>query len=321
MKKPLIFLPIVAGDIVNKVNCAIAARKGTGTKHCSFKEGMPRTFWLTKRGFDFATISDLTDEGIAAEIQKGNINPMPIGFSFERLTEDNQAETSPLGLSSLSRKGIYKYRFSWDKDDRLQEVMSSYDSNDIYDFVMIDSKGNMKLTQNGNKITGASAGMIDTDPFMEATGSEAGKVRMVVELNNSQDYNKYAAYIAQENITFRPLKVEGINDVDLTLTSFADTASEIKFDAFLKDGTTAFAGAEGTDFKLLVNGTQVDIDGTTVTLTEGEPGQYTISGLSTPLSSDDVIKLSTWDDTAKTVAVIKDGVTVYRGAQVTEVVV
>lgn len=319
MKKTFILLAIVAGDIVNKVNCAIAARKGTGTKHCSFKEGMPRTFWLTKRGFDFATIADLTDEGIAKEIQKGNINPMPVGFSFERLTEDNQVETSPLGLSSLSRKGIYKYRFSWDKDDRLQEVMSSYDSNDIYDYVMIDSKGNMKLTKNGNKITGASCGMIDTDPFMEATGSEAGKVRMMVELNNPQDYNEYPAYIAQENITFRPLKVEGPNDVTLTLTAFAADATEIQFDAFLKDGTTAFAGATEADFKLLINDTPVTIDGTTITLAEGEPGKYTILGITALAASDD-IKLSTWDSTTSTVAVIKDGVSVYRGAQVNEVV-
>lgn len=312
--KHFILLAIVAGDIVNKVNCAIAARKGTGTKHCSFKEGMPRTFWLSKRGFDFATITDLTAEGIAKEIQRGNINPMPLGFSFERLTEENVVETSPLGLASLSRKGIYKYRFLWDKDDTLQSVLSSYDSNDIYDYVAIDSKGNMKLTKNGNKITGASVGMFDTQPFTESDGSAAGKVGAMVELNNPQDYNEFAAYFAQANLPFRPLKVEGINDIDLVLTSFA-AGSEIKFTAFLKDGTTAFSGGELADFKLVVNGTAV----TPTTLTEGEPGNYTIA-LTTPIASADEIKLSTWDDTEKTVPVIKDGVNVYRGSEVTEVV-
>lgn len=308
-------MAITALDIVNKVDCAIAASKGTGAKHCSYKEGMPRTFWLSKRGFDYGSITDLTEEGIAAEIQKGNIIPMPAGFGFERLTEDNQVETSPLGLSSLSRKGIYKYRFSWDKDDTLQSVMSSYDSNDIYDFAMIDSKGNIKLTYNGNRISGASVGLLDTDPFMEADGSDSGKVRMMVELNNPQDYNQYAAYFGQANLTFRPLKVQGVNDIDLTLTAFAVGASEVKFTAFLKDGTTAFSGGEAADFKLLVNGTAV----TPLTVVEGEPGNYTIT-LSAPLAAADELKLSTWDDTAKTVAIIKDGVTVYRGATVTEVV-
>lgn len=314
MKTALIVLAIVASDIVNKVDCAIAARKGTGTKHCSFKEGMPKTFWLTKRGFDFASMADLTAEGIAKEIQRGNINPMPLGFSFERLTEDNQRETSPLGLASLSRKGIYKYRFAWDRDDRLQEVLSSYDSNDIYDYVMIDSKGNMKLTKNGNKITGASCGLVDTENFTEADGTNSAKVRTYVELNNPNDYNKYPAYFAQENLPFRPDKVEGINDVDLVLTSFA-AGSEIQFTAFLKDGTTAFSGGELADFKLVVN----DVAASPSTLTEGEPGHYTLA-LATPIASADEIKLSTWDDTEKTVPVIKDGTTVYRGAQVTEVV-
>ena len=312
--KGFILLAITALDIVNKVDCAIAASKGTGAKHCSFKEGMPRTFWLSKRGFDYGTITDLTEEGIAAEIQKGNIIPMPAGFGFERLTEDNQVETSPLGLSSLSRKGIYKYRFSWDKDDTLQSVMSSYDSNDIYDFAMIDSKGNIKLTYNGNRITGASVGLLDTDPFMEADGSASGKVRMMVELNNPQDYNQYAAYFGQTNLPFRPLKVQGVNDIDLALTAFT-AGTEVKFTAFLKDGTTAFSGGEAADFKLLVNGTAV----TPTSIVEGEPGNYTIT-LSTALVAGDELKLSTWDDTAKTVAIIKDGVTVYRGATVTEVV-
>ncbi len=312
--KHFIMLAIVAGDIVNKVNCAIAARKGTGTKHCSYKEGMPRTFWLAKRGFDFATIADLTAEGIALEIQKGNINPMPLGFSFERLTEENTVETSPLGLSSLSRKGIYKYRFLWDKDDTLQSVLSSYDSNDIYDYVSLDSKGNMKLTQNGNKITGASVGLFDTQPFTESDGSAAGKVGAMVELNNSQDYNQYAAYFAQANLPFRPLKVEGINDIDLVLTGFA-AGSEVTFTAFLKDGTTAFSGGEVTDFKILVNGTAVTPSG----IVEGEPGNYTAT-LAAPLVAADVLKLSTWDSAVSTVPVIKDGTTVYRGSEVTEVV-
>ncbi|MCG9970993.1 hypothetical protein [Christiangramia crocea] len=282
---------------------------------------MPRSFWLSKRGFDYNTIADLTAEGIAAEIQKGNIIPMPLGFSFERLTEENVVETSPLGLSSLSRKGIYKYRFSWDKDDRLQEVMSSYDSNDVYDFVMLDAKGNMKLTKNGTKITGASVGLLDTDPFTESDGSVAGKVRMMVELNNPQDYNKFAAYFAADNLPFRPLKVEGINDVDLDLTSFAAAATEITFTAMLKDGSTAFSGGVADDFRLIVNGTAVPIDGTTVTIAEDSsiPGKYTISGIPA-LASSDEIKLSTWDATASTVSIIKDGTTVYRGAQVTEVV-
>lgn len=308
-------MPTTAADIVNKKNCAIAARKGTGSKHCSYKEGMPRTFWLTKRGFDYNSIADLTAEGIAAEIQKGNIHPMPLGFSFERLTEDNVVETSPLGLSSLSRKGIYKYRFAWDKDDRLQEVMSSYDSNDVYDFTMIDSKGNMKLTKNGNKVQGASVGLLDTDPFMEADGSVAGKVRMQVELNNPDDYNKYAAYFASENLGFRADKVEGVNDVTLTLTTFASAATQITFEAFLKDGTTAFQGAAATDFKLTINGTEETIN----TLTETSPGVYTAE-FTTALAASDEIKLSTWDDTASTVSVILDGTSVYRGAEVTEVV-
>lgn len=303
-----------AFDIVNKVNCALAARKGSGSKHCSYKEGVPRTFWLSKRGFDYNTIADLTDEGIALEIQKGNIFPMPIGFGFERLTEANVVETSNIGLSSLSRKGIYKYRFTWDKDDLLQSVMSTYDSNDIYDYVAIDSKGNMKLTYNGSKVTGATVGLLDTDPFTEADGSVSGKVGMMVELNNPQDYNQYAAYFSQANLPFRPLKVEGVNDVSLTLTSFASGASTISFDAFLKDGTTAFSGGETADFKLLINGVP-----STITVAEGEPGKYTAT-FTEVLAAADVLKLSTWDAATSTVSIIKDGVSVYNGGTVTEVV-
>ena len=315
MKNLFILLVLVAGDIVNKVNCAIAARKGTGAKHCSFKEGVPKTFWLSKRGFDYGTIADLSAEGIAKEIQKGNISPMPLGFGFERLTEANTMETSNLGLSSLSRKGIYKYRFTWDKDDTLQPVLASFDSNDIYDYVAIDSKGNMKLTKNGNVLTGASVGLLDTDPFTEADGSVTGKVGMMVELNNPQDYNEFPAYFSQANLPFRPLKVEGINEIDLVITAFASAASEITFDAFLKDGTTAFRGGLETDFKLLRNGDPLVL----TAVTEGEPGKYT-GTFATALAAADVLKLSTWDTTASTVPIIKDGVTVYRGSEVTEVV-
>ena len=315
MKNLIILFAITALDVVNKFNCAIAARKGTGSKHCSFKEGVPKTFWLSRRGFDYGTIVDLTAEGIAKEIQRGNINPFPMGFGFERLTEANTVETSNLGLSSLARKGIYKYRFTWDRDDTLQAVLASYDSNDIYDYVAIDSKGNMKLTKNGNTITGASVGLLDTDPFTEADGSVSGKVGVMIELNNPQDYNQFAAYFSQANLPFRPEKVEGINDIDLTLTAFAAAASEISFTAFLKDGTTAFQGGLPEDFKVLVNGTLVAANG----IVEREPGFYTAT-VPAPLAAADVIKLSTWDAVESTVAIIKDGVTVYRGSEVTEVV-
>jgi hypothetical protein len=308
-----------ASDIANLVNCAISSRKGTGDKHCSYKEGVPAKPFLSTRNYDWNTITDLTAALIAVEVQKGNIIPLPRGYNFERQSEDNVKETSQLGRSALSRKGLYKYMFSWDKDDRLQEVMTSYDSNDVYDYVSADSQGNMKLVSNGALINGATCGLIDTEAFTEPDGQNSGKVRTMIELNNPEDYNTNAVYFAAANLPFSILKVEGINTVTLTPTSFADTATTIVFSALLKDGSTALSGAAGTDFLLTINGTAIPITGGVTIAETGATGVYTISGL-TALASNDIIKLSTYDSTTSTVAIIQNSVDVYSGAEVTVVV-
>ena len=299
-------------EIANLKSCAISNRKGTGIKHCSFNEKVIRKNFFSKRGFDYATIDFDDQSELTVEIQKGNVIPLPKMYNFERLTEENVIETSQLGLGSLARKGIYKYRLTFDRDDRLQSVFTSLDSNDVFDYVSIDSAGNMKLVENGSQNNGASVGLLDTDPFTEADGAVSSKVSMMVELNDPEDYNSNAVYYARENIGFNPLKVEGINDIDLTMTAFASGATQISFTAFLKDGDTAFSVGTDTDFRLTINDTVETITGNVT----NDGATYTITGL-TALVANDVIKLSTYDSTTSTVAIIKDTVDVYSGKEIT----
>lgn len=307
-------MPTIANEVINKVVCQLGKNSGTGSKHCAWREKLIRGGWLSKAGFDYNSITDLTAEQIAVEIQKGNIIPLPTYFNFERQSEDNVRENAQSGESALSRKGLNRYTVSWNGDALLQSVMASLDSNGRYDYVSIDATGNMKLVKDGSKITGANC-FFDTNPFMEADGTAASKVSAFIELKYPDDYNN-PAYFGRPNLPFNPLKVKGVNDVVLSLTSFAAAATEVTFTATLKDGTTAFTGATDSEFQLLVNGTAADISGISESATT--PGTYTITGL-TALSASDELVLSTWDSSLSVKPVIMDGVDVYSGTT-TEVV-
>lgn len=307
-------MPTIGSEIANKIMCAYAILKGTGDKHCPWLEKLIRAGWLVKAGFDFKSIADMTAENIAVEIQKGNIIPLPTYFNFERQTEDNVRENAQSGETALSRKGLYRYNVSWAGDAFLQSAISSYDSNGRYDYVSIDATGNLKLTADGAKHTGANC-FFDTNPFMEADGTATSKVSAFIELKYPDDYNN-PVYYSRQNLPFNPLKVKGVNDVVLSLTSFAAAATEVTFTATLKDGTTAFTGATDSEFQLLVNGTAADISGISESATT--PGTYTITGL-TALSASDELVLSTWDGALSVKPVIMDGVDVYSGTT-TEVV-
>lgn len=298
-------------DLANVKSCAATDLKGTGNKHKKFKLGVIRKVALSKRGFDYNGITDFTQANIAVEIQKGNIIPFKKLFNFEPQNESNVYETSQIGVNSLARKGLYNYKLTWTGDDQLQEVCSAYDSEDEYDIAFIDENGSWKLVNNDTEWNGASVGIWDTEPYINPDGSNSGKVSVMVQLNDPIDNNENAQYIDHEKLAFNMTKQEGINDIDLTMTSYAASATSITFTAYLKDGCTLFSSGTDADFRLTINGTVETITGNVAYAN----GVYTISSL-TALAADDVIKLSTYDSTTSTVAIIKDTTDVYSGKEI-----
>lgn len=300
-------------DLANVKSCAASDLKGTGNKHKAFKMGVVRKAVLSKRGFDYNGITDFTQANIAVEVQKGNVIPTKKLFNFEPQNESNVYETSQIGVNSLARKGLYNYKLTWTGDDQLQEVMSSYDSEDEYDIAFIDENGTWKLAKNGTEWNGAAVGIWDTEPYVNPDGSNSGKVSVMVQLNDPIDLNENAQYIDHEKLAFNMTKQEGINDITLKMTSYAASATTISFTAYLKDGCTEFTSGTSSDFRLTINGTVTAISGGVSISKTG--ATYTISGL-TALAADDVIKLSTYDSTTSTVAIIKDSTDVYSGKEI-----
>lgn len=247
------------------------------------KRGLPfvfndmASFFLIRSDAFFAATNDFNVAAFTTLQKEGKLEIFHGVKGVELAGADDNIATSPNGSSRKTINGKYQFVITFYEDFFFQSVLASFESNGLWYFGAIDSKGNilMRKLSNGND-AGFTTGMIAVN---KATfgGTDGASNSIIIELDNRNELDSQYAYIDNNNINFSPLEIEPVIQVYVTPTTIPQQGdTTILVSAFLQRGLTdsipSFTNT--TDWVVNVNGSNVTVSAAAYNATTEE---YTLT--------------------------------------------
>lgn len=302
-------------QIINKVNCGAGELLGTGNKFCKFDLRTPSVILLLEKGYKIAP-SDVLDLTYIQELQQKGKGIVLKGIvDFADNTPDNDYGTrAATGKMYTTLKHPYQWMFTFDNGLYFHKALAALESNEQYDIVLFDEKGDALLAKDGQgNGVGLDLGILSTGKYV--IGNENAQSIMVQVDRVSFDAD--AAWITQENLGFRANRdLDGYNDVTITIAAPADTDTTINF-TVMANSNNKLVPLQG----LILGDLLYQVDGATVVptlLTAGVvEGNYTLTVPA--LNTGEVLTLTTFDSLLNAYIINLDGV-LYKSNVATTVV-
>jgi len=284
----------------------------TGDLGCDIEFGLVIHALGIKRGVVIPSDADITQEYIDKMVQGGDLIPLMDAFSSEPTIAEDTLETSPLGVESLTLKGLPKYMLTMKKGQYYYKEMAKLTGFGNLSWILGDVNGNWKfaVTSNGD-FTGFTAGQTLAAITVPATATETEKKSVSFQLTDRRQIDLSYAVVLASNL-FPISDVSGVNGVTLSfedangpvVPSAGDT--ELKIRVLLSaDRHTPVEGLGASDFATVIGGVTAS-----VTATDEGSGYYTL----TTSSLSGVIGVKTYDSAEKSGVVISEGV-LFRSAE------
>lgn len=283
-------------------------RFGTGVLDCEIQPGVPTGFILTRKAWRFNPETETFDnEYIEDQIKEGNMIPFLNALSFEPENEEAEIFTSNLKVQQKVMDGLPGFLFTFSRGRAFHRAAFSYNSFGNYDVIIVYNNGviDAALTADG-QVKGYTAGMINTDQFRQANGTDPQGTDIRFQLLDSYEYNTMYALISAAENGFSLSTIAGVIDVDIFKVSNATTDVVVEVVA-AANRAVSIAGLTADDF--LVTGTTETIDSVVY---DAAAKQYTITFTGDVSSDYNNLKLELYD-TSDNTYVIKKGVTLYKG--------
>lgn len=296
--------------LVDAQNCA-KTRKNVGMPSCLADLKDYIGFIAVPKGWNLDVTEDFNLAYVTEQIQKGVFIPFLRSVEFTDNTEDPSLKTYNSGLSSVIRNGYPTYSFEFSKQYAFHKAAYTYNSNGVYDLLFIDSAGSIFLATNvaGDKVTGFSGGMLNTQTFKPNDGgSEVEKTLISMQLTNQLQYNSLGAILTPDLLGFdAQSEINAI--IDLNLVAEAPAAGDPLIVDVVATANPAFwiEGLDADNFRLFVNGSAVAITTATFTATN----KYSIVP-DTAFVATDEIYIEMYDATNSVATANADGL-LYKG--------
>ena len=277
-------------EIINLVDCSLAATYGTGSKGCKSFFREVSSIWLTKRGFVFDGSQALDEEYVQSVQAAGNLIVLNGITAFTDNSEEMVTETYDDGTEQLVRKGKYKFLVEFVNGLYFQTALSSINSQDIFDVSLIDTSNILGTVAANGSLKGFSAGMIQASKYTFATGAVGSKQGLNVQLTEPDELDNDSSFVSGSSLApYKPKSADGINEVVLAYsTAPANSATSLVVKATIKQGGGAFIGGLVGNFLLKVDG----VTETPSALSESA-GTYTLTVASK--STNEVLTLDLYD--------------------------
>lgn len=296
--------------LVDAQNCA-KTRKNVGMPSCLADLKDYIGFIAVPKGWNLDVTEDFNLAYVTEQIQKGLFIPFLRSLEFTDNTEDATLKTYNSGLSAVIRNGYPTYSFEFSKQYAFHKAAYTYNSNGVYDLLFIDSAGSIFLATNvaGDKVTGFSGGMLNTQTFKPNDGgSEVEKTLISMQLTNQLQYNSLGAILTPELLGFdAQSEINAI--IDLNLVAVAPEAGEPLVVDVVATANPAFwiEGLIADNFRLFVNGAVTAI--TSVTFTADNKYSFVPT---TPFASTNEIYVEMYDSVNSVATANADGL-LYKG--------
>lgn len=293
-------------QIINKVNCGAGELLGTGNKFCKFDLRTPSVILLLEKGYKIAP-SDVLDLTYIQELQqKGRAIVLKGVVDFADNTPDNDYGTrAATGKMYTTLKHPYQWMFTFDNGLYFHKALAALESNELYDIVLFDEKGDALLAMDGQgNGVGLDLGILSSGKYV--IGNENAQTIMVQVDRVSFDAD--AAWITQENLGFRANRdLDGYNDVTITMAAPANLATTINF-TVMANSNNKLVPLQG----LAIADLLYQVDGVTTVptlLSTTTPGNYTLTVPA--LATAEVLTLTTFDAPLNAFIINLDG-TLYK---------
>lgn len=270
---------------------------------------------LVKKGWSMlrTDFEDMVLADFTALIQTDVWEPVLGTKGFTNNTPETTTEEYSGGVMAVVRNAKPLYQFDYNKGIAFHKALSSKNSFQEYDVILVDSSDTMvlALSPDGLRVTGLSASMVNTATFTPTAGDTSANTALTIQLDNEIQFNTRMAIYTAEQSGVSP-NTEFLPIANVTITGTATAGDPIN--VFVSSGQNVSFGVQGllaTDFRVVNTATNTVMPIATATAGTNE-GDYVIT-LTTPTTLGQTITVQTYDATLSVgVAALADN-SLYEG--------
>lgn len=292
-------------EIGNKVDCGVNVL-GTGTEAINscqpFLEAVS-ALWFFKKRFAVDSAEEFDLAYIQALQQEKKLFVVNGVLELTPNKEENPKETDELGKMAVIRKGLYSYTAKFRNGLENVKALNSLVSAGALDVAFVDNKGNILGTASStSSLKGFSTELVDFNGVTIGNNSARMSQELMFQLSDPSELEENNYFVSAKELDFRADKVDGVNDVIISVTTPANLATTIVFDAKLKNGRVGLSGLALADLLVTENG--VEITPSAIAESATVAGRYTLTV--SALATNDVVTVALFDTGNKT-AIIFEG--------------
>lgn len=244
----------MAFELLNVVNCDAAGVLGTGLAGCRVDRKRIVALGLLQKGYKF---TQDPDKDYMRQLQQDGILIMLQGVVtfVDNTPEDTIITREGSGLKKVAGKMPYEYVATFDNGVNFHKALTSLSSYEAYDIIFFDVENTMWVTvQKDGTPSGFTLGMFENGKYTGSNGTDAAAQSVTFQLEDRNEFDKYAGWYTDSELDFTGSKLTGINEVLITVAPAAAAATTIVVDAYLLDKTHSVDGLLTGDFELTKNG-------------------------------------------------------------------
>jgi hypothetical protein len=299
---------------IDQRNC-VTSRKNLGLPDCIIQLERPTGFILTPKGWAINLATETFNKAYVDEqIQLGNFVPVTGAVEFTNNTPETTTEEYQGGIMSAVRKGLPLFSFKFIKGGiKFISALSSYDSQQAFDVLLLFSKGEIAGANNGTQFTGFDLGMLDTGTYMYNDGATSGGGTVQMQLIDANQYNLNTAVLTPDVLDFKPnTDLQPITDVVITDVVADVSENKVYFKAtYAMNKSYPLGGIEIASLRSIIEGSVDTIVALSLSY-NSLTGLWSYTPTAT-LGLGDTVVVQLYDS-VNAVAVAKIGTRFYKGA-------
>lgn len=245
-------------NIINLVECGLAATLGTGTKGCKSFFKKATAMWLVPQGFKFDGSQDLDETYVKLLQAQGNLIVLKGIRTFTDNSSEDNIETLEDGTKQTSSLGLYEFAVQFINGLAFHAALTSLTSFGNYDALFVDRSGNILGSKAADgSLKGFTIGQLQSMKLEFATDTTSQKEGLWLQLLERTELDLEYVFIQRTQLTFSPNLIDGINEIVLTFVN-APTALDVVMTvkAVRKQDGAPFTGADFENFELLTDNVQ-----------------------------------------------------------------
>ena len=245
-------------DQINVVECGAGDLIGTGQQACAFDWNRVKTIEFSLRSYVYT--ADLTLDSIRDAQQKEDVFIIAGAESFKLVpVEPTISTTEGSGIETVDGELPYKYELMFKKKGmNFWKALRRFNSNGIYNVAFYDINGTKIMTQTkSGLIKGFTTAMVFTGQYKGKEGDTSAEFKMTIQLSDDVTEMERATWVSGDTVDYSINELDGYNDVILTPSPLATSATSLVVKAVLADKSHFAAGMVLADFAIKKNGVAV----------------------------------------------------------------